>query len=470
MPGSIVSRLSRRVFSPPKKKVGRKPTFNRLESQPRALYHRRAAPNKGDGRLEGPPGTGNIGSVSHATLLAPNSHPSGAGDRSRTSRPEISNPTLLSLPEPDASEALSPWPPPGGLAPEQDPLRPAAAAEPVAYRATLLEGPPEKKREPWRLNVERGVTYSLILHLTLAVLILIWPRPERPIAEEEPKPDIFGLQKLLAPPPREASIPVQFFPAPGPAAKAPGPEPVLSDKNRVAAGGDPNLPKATQPKAVADAGIRDLARGKPGESGGAAAAEPSRGIPQAEVPPAVPPAEEEWVMESPSQRGGAPTFQPAKRLSGIPSSAVGGLTAEKIARASGPGEGGDGGAGFERDGGFVDSGPLSFDTKDYDWGTYAAEMIRRIKLHWDVPALARYGIKGKLTIRFFIRGDGRVEGLRIAAPSGIPPYDNAAFQAIATSSPFRPLPTDLGSDREGVTVTFFYNIRPEDEPGPPRPR
>lgn len=50
--------------------------------------------------------------------------------------------------------------------------------------------------------------------------------------------------------------------------------------------------------------------------------------------------------------------------------------------------------------------------------------------------------------------------------SGVPPFDFAALQAILKSSPFRPLPRDLQSDREGVTVTFFYNIRPEKEAGP----
>ena len=100
--------------------------------------------------------------------------------------------------------------------------------------------------------------------------------------------------------------------------------------------------------------------------------------------------------------------------------------------------------------------------RDSDWGNYAAEMIRKIKRNWDVPALARYGVKGRLTIRFFIMKDGHVEGERILSGSGTPPFDNAAFQAIARSSAFRPLPDDLGHDREGVTVTFFYNLRPED--------
>jgi TonB family protein len=128
------------------------------------------------------------------------------------------------------------------------------------------------------------------------------------------------------------------------------------------------------------------------------------------------------------------------------------------------GGGSQGGAGFPNaDGGFVDSGPLSFDTTWYDWGPYAEEMVRRIKLHWEIPELARLGWKGKLTIRFFILADGRVVDATIVRQSGIPPFDFAALQAILKSSPFRPLPSDLGSSREGVTVTFFYNLRPEKE-------
>src|SRR5262249_29039789 len=115
--------------------------------------------------------------------------------------------------------------------------------------------------------------------------------------------------------------------------------------------------------------------------------------------------------------------------------------------ARGVGAAGDEGAGFPNpNGGFVDSGPLSFDTTWYDWGPYAAEMIRRIKLHWDVPDIARLNLKGKVTIRFFILADGRVEGATILSRSGVPPFDYAALQAILTSSPFRPLPKDLGSE------------------------
>ena len=103
------------------------------------------------------------------------------------------------------------------------------------------------------------------------------------------------------------------------------------------------------------------------------------------------------------------------------------------------------------------------------------EMIRKIKRNWEIPKLAHYGLKGRLVIRFYLMKDGRVEGLRILVSSGIPPYDNASLQAVRNSSPFRPIPPDFPNPREGVTITFLYNIRPEDldsfdqQPAAPRP-
>jgi hypothetical protein len=44
--------------------------------------------------------------------------------------------------------------------------------------------------------------------------------------------------------------------------------------------------------------------------------------------------------------------------------------------------------------------------------------------------------------------------------------DFAARDAIADSSPFDPLPPDLsGVEREGVTITFFYNATPPSRGG-----
>jgi len=117
----------------------------------------------------------------------------------------------------------------------------------------------------------------------------------------------------------------------------------------------------------------------------------------------------------------------------------------------------------DRRGGQVDLGPLSFDTQWYDWGPYAAEMLRRIRYHWRIPELAQLGVPGVVRIRFYIEKDGRVSGLTILKDSSHPPMDFAARDAILNASPLPPLPPEVGVDREGVIITFYYNVRPPEE-------
>ena len=230
--------------------------------------------------------------------------------------------------------------------------------------------------------------------------------------------------------------------------------------NRQAHGGDRTLPVLPVPKAFPQAGIRDLEAGRAGPKvAPAPAAQAPLGSPSGEGRKLTDLATSGPLHDPPTAEERAAR----RRLLGIPGPDLGAITADAARKAAQSGGGGEEGGGFDREGGFVDSGPLSFDTVGYDWGAYAAEMIRKIKRNWDVPALARYGMKGRITIRFYILKDGRVEGETVLSTSGRPPFDNAAFQAIARSSAFRPLPSDLGHDREGVTVTFFYNMRPEDE-------
>jgi len=117
----------------------------------------------------------------------------------------------------------------------------------------------------------------------------------------------------------------------------------------------------------------------------------------------------------------------------------------------------------DRDGGRVDAGGLSFDTQWYDWGPYAKKMLAKIRRNWRIPEIAMLGVSGVVQVRYFIERDGTVTGLRITSESGKPPMDFAARDAIAYASPFDPLPTDLtGVEREGVTITFYYNMSPPD--------
>ena len=120
----------------------------------------------------------------------------------------------------------------------------------------------------------------------------------------------------------------------------------------------------------------------------------------------------------------------------------------------------------DRKGGMIDSGGISFDTQWYDWGPYAKLMLAKIRRNWRIPEIAQLGVAGRVQIRFFIQSDGSVTGLRITDESGKPPMDFAARDAISHSSPFNPLPPDLaGIEKEGVTITFFYNSNPPERAG-----
>ena len=306
--------------------------------------------------------------------------------------------------------------------------------------------------------IERFILVSLFLHLLLVVLLLVAPSRIPGGA----KGDLFA---AMRPEPKDDTpIPVIFADAPGQPRPNPKRSP-LSDADRRASGGDPARPKAVSPYAPPSNGVAGLAPGP--RAPRASAAAPNRGAragaeQQAAAAQQQPPSEEAKPSEFPNMQRPAPAGpREVKALTGLD-------TAIREA-ARGTVGGGEGGAPQgDPEGGFVDSGPISFDTTWYDWGPYAAEMVRRIKLHWDVPELARLGWKGSLTVRFFILADGTVADAKILRGSGIPPFDFAAFQAILKSSKFRPLPKDLNSSREGVTVTFFYNLRPErDEAGPP---
>jgi TonB family protein len=370
-------------------------------------------------------------------------------------REHISKLTVIRLNDEfvEGVETAEVWPPRGGLPAGEDPFDTKA----VVATPELLPPGATSPGDARRVSVERAFAVSVILHLLLVIALLTVKFPVRTAAQDQVDP--LGLQTLLAATPPDPAIPVQLFP--GARAKQPGPKPVPSDMDRQAHGGDRSLPVLPVPKAYPQSGIRDLEAGKRGPAAAA--------IPAARPPQGSEAGEQGKKLTDLASRGGAfhdpPTDQELaaqRRLLGIPAPDLNAITADAARQAAKSGGGGDEGGGFERDGGFVDSGPLSFDTVGYDWGAYAAEMIRKIKRNWDVPALARYGVKGRLTIRFFILKNGRVEGERILSGSGVPPFDNAAFQAIARSSAFRPLPDDLGHDREGVTVTFFYNLRPED--------
>jgi TonB family protein len=349
------------------------------------------------------------------------------------------------------------------------------APVPFTQHSTIAELAGLEEHVSRAFPIERAILISIAAHLLFVVLMLVAPG-----RSSAPQGNLIDLMAAAMQTPKDDTpIPAYFTEAPG----APRPNPnrsPLSDADRRAGGGDPAKPKADSPYVPRSRGIEGLAPGPraPRIAGGAAApksaprnpAEASAGAESRAALQTKDPSAESKPSEFPAD------MRP--QLGGEPKEVVR-LTRNQLdeairdaARGTVGSMGGEGGAPISNeDGGFVDVGGVSFETSWYDWGPYAAEMLRRIKLHWKISRdLILLQQRGTVQVAFSIMADGSVTDVKILRPSTIPPYTHAAMKAILESDPFRPLPKDLlklvpGKDRERIVIHFIYFPTPEELDG-----
>jgi TonB family protein len=304
-----------------------------------------------------------------------------------------------------------------------------------------------------RRTFRRAIGISLLLHLLL--LFLLVPRMREAWSSSMVAP-IFAVdpEQVAARQPLE----FEFVDLADEREEVPDdPNAPLSDLDRRAHGGegDPSDRPSSQgntPQIVQAQGGDVFNRGAPPTAPGQ---QPQQVPPPQREPDRVERPSDRPQSETRAEGAGEPAEEPSDATQQpavpLPPPGVWALPPSEGGRSENP----------DREGGFVDTGGLSFDTQWYDWGPYAKSMLAKIRRHWDIPEIARLGVSGIVKIRFYIEMDGTVTGLRIIDESGKPPMDFAARDAIADSSPFEPLPAGLGlSGPEGVTITFLYNIQP----------
>jgi TonB family protein len=350
-----------------------------------------------------------------------------------------------------------------------------AAPPPLSHHSTLAELAGLEEHVSRAFPIERAILISIVAHVALVVLMLV--APGRSSAPQGNLIDVMAA--AMQTPKDDTPIPAFFSEAPG----APRPNPnraPLSDADRRAGGGDPSRPKADLPYVPRSRGIEGLAPGPraPRIAGGAAPAAPKGGpaaASEADARAALQtkdPSAESRPSEFPAdmrpQLGSGP--REVTKLAGLDAAIRD--AARGTVRQGSPGSVGEDGAPLSNeDGGFVDMGGVSFETNWYDWGPYAAEMLRRIKLHWKISRdLIILQQHGTVRVAFSIMADGSVADVKVLRASTIPPYTHASMQAILESNPFRPLPKDLlqlvpGKDRERIVIHFIYFPTPEELDG-----
>ena len=98
--------------------------------------------------------------------------------------------------------------------------------------------------------------------------------------------------------------------------------------------------------------------------------------------------------------------------------------------------------------------------QNVDFQPYLLQVLRVVKQNWltVIPAEARQGRRGNVTVRFVIDKKGVISNLIISAPSGTGAFDLAAATGLSMSnSHFPPLPAGYNGDEIRLQMTFAYN-------------
>ncbi|HEY8549746.1 MAG TPA: TonB family protein, partial [Vicinamibacterales bacterium] len=112
------------------------------------------------------------------------------------------------------------------------------------------------------------------------------------------------------------------------------------------------------------------------------------------------------------------------------------------------------------EGGKGEFGPfIQFDTKGVEFGPWIRRFVAQVKRNWFIP-YAAMTLRGHVVLTFNVHKDGRITDLQVVKPSGVEAFNNAAFNALASSNPTMPLPPEYPADKAFFTVTFFYNENP----------
>ena len=102
---------------------------------------------------------------------------------------------------------------------------------------------------------------------------------------------------------------------------------------------------------------------------------------------------------------------------------------------------------------------IQFDTKGVEFGPWIRRFIAQVKRNWLIP-YAAMTLRGHVVVTFNVHKDGSLTDLSVVGPCPVDAFNNAAFGALASSNPTQPLPPEYPSEKAFFTVTFFYNEAP----------
>lgn len=106
---------------------------------------------------------------------------------------------------------------------------------------------------------------------------------------------------------------------------------------------------------------------------------------------------------------------------------------------------------------------FQFDSKGVDFGSWLRRFRLQVMGNW-LPYIPQSAMvfSGHVVLQFYVHKDGSISEMRVLRPSDRDAFRTAAVNAITSSNPTAPLPSEYPADKMLMTVGFFYNELPPD--------
>jgi hypothetical protein len=320
------------------------------------------------------------------------------------------------------------------------------------------DGHPDMARVPSALTAREGVLLSIIVHLVLALVAVLlpetgwWKAREAARRAEVERIRAMQVEKQRDQPRFVFMQPqVEVTPRTPPPPRAP-----LSDRDRTAVTREA-APVPTNPQPRSRGNTPEFTEASPPPQQVAR----NQGPMTPPMPPSPPsqaratnPSEVPESMRLPNG-GNAPAYRREEPESARAATSPLGQALKNLSRYAEQ-------AAYENpNGGQTNAfGPaIQFDTKGVEFGPWIRRFIAQVKRNWFVP-YAAMSLKGHVVITFNVHKTGALTELTVIGPSSVDSFNNAAFNALATSNPTEPLPVEYPSEQAFFTVTFYYNEPP----------
>jgi len=267
------------------------------------------------------------------------------------------------------------------------------------------------------LTVRSSIAYSIILHITLFIIVLLVVSPVKDKKGEEFFARLVTTEEFLPSTPPTTAMPRarSFTPA---------------------------KPKSVRPK---------LFRSAPQMREKGAQTVPGQGLPtpQPFVPHPVSPLSPDKGLERgsdihPEIKGNSqiPNTQiPSVREKLFDKNIIGDIAKKEVKKEE------------------KDRQTFSFDVKEMRYLAYLRRLKERIESIWIYPPdAAAKGIYGDLLIKFTIKKNGKLGAAEVVRTSGYKTLDDAALRALRDAEPFWPLPDEWGMEAYTIEGYFVYTI------------